>query len=283
MTGRDKPKILLDGLTFPEEPRWRDGRLWFSDFYSHRVIAVDLDGRAETIAEVPQQPSGLGFMPDGTLLIVSMRDRRLLRRDGGTLRLVADLSALAGGYCNDMVVDAAGRGYVGNFGFDRHGGEDPRTTCLIRVDPDGRATPAADGLMFPNGTVITPDGKTLIIAETYAHRLTAFDVGRDGTLANRRLFAALDGVHPDGICLDAEGAVWVANARAPLLLRVLDGGRIADTISTGTHNTYACMLGGGDRRTMFICTCLGFGPGQASKRDGRIETVRVDVPGAGLP
>ncbi len=283
MTNPDKLDVLLDGLTFPEGPRWHDGRLWLSDFYSHRVIKVGLDGRAETVVEVPQQPSGLGFRPDGTLLIVSMRDRRLMRLEGTKLALVADLSALAPSHCNDMVVDGAGRAYVGNFGFDRHAGEAPRATCLVRVDPDGRASVAADELMFPNGTVIAPDGRTLIIAETYAQRLTAFDLGPDGALANRRLFAALDGVYPDGICLDAEGAVWVADARGPRVVRVLDGGRIARTIATGERNTYACMLGGADRRTLFICTNTGSGPGMAAKRDGRIEMIRVDVPGAGWP
>jgi len=283
MTNPDKVDVLLDGLTFPEGPRWHDGRLWLSDFYSHRVIKVGLDGRAETVVEVPQQPSGLGFRPDGTLLIVSMRDRRLMRLEGTKLALVADLSALAPSHCNDMVVDGAGRAYVGNFGFDRHAGEAPRATCLVRVDPDGRASVAADELMFPNGTVIAPDGRTLIIAETYAQRLTAFDLGPDGALANRRLFAALDGIYPDGICLDAEGAVWVADARGPRVVRVLDGGRIARTIATGERNTYACMLGGADRRTLFICTNTGSGPGMAAKRDGRIEMIRVEVPGAGWP
>src|SRR5438128_5702543 len=161
---------LVDGLTFPEAPRWRDGKLWFSDFYTHRVLTVDPRGTLETVVEVPQRPSGLGWTPDGALLVVSMLDRRLLRVDGGKLRVVADLSTLATGPCNDMVVDAAGRAYVGNFGFDRHRGEPPRTTCLARIDPDGAVTRAADELSFPNGTIITPDGRTLIVAETLAHR-----------------------------------------------------------------------------------------------------------------
>jgi sugar lactone lactonase YvrE len=283
MPDADKLDVLVDGLTFVEGPRWHDGKLWFSDFYSHRVIKAGLDGRAETVVVVPQQPSGLGWRPDGTLLIVSMRDRRLMRLDGGKLGLVADLSALATGNCNDLVVDAAGRAYVGNFGFDRHAGEAPRAAVLARVDPDGRVSAAADELMFPNGTVITPDGRTMIVAETYAHRLTAFDVSADGALSNRRLFAALPGVHPDGICLDAQGAVWVADARAPRVLRVLDGGHIARTIATGDRNTYACMLGGDDRRTLFVCTNTGSGPAMADKRDGRVDMIRVDLPGAGLP
>jgi sugar lactone lactonase YvrE len=275
--------IVVDGLTFPEAPRWRDGRLWFSDFYTQRVLTVDPAGRLETVIEVPSRPSGLGWMPDGALLVVSMLDRRLLRVEGGKPRVVADLSALATGPCNDMVVDAAGRAYVGNFGFDRHRGDPPRTTCIARVDPDGTVTRAADELSFPNGTVITPDGRTLIVAETLAHRLTAFDVAADGTLSNRRLFAALDSCFPDGICLDVEGAVWVADARTPRVLRVLDGGRIERTIPTGARFAFACMLGDHDRRTLYLCTSTGSGPAMADKRDGAIERVRVDVPGAGLP
>jgi sugar lactone lactonase YvrE len=278
-----KPEPLLEGLTFPEGPRWRDGRLWFSDFYSHRVIALDLKGKAETIVSVPQQPSGLGWRPDGTLLIVSMLDRKLMRLEGKVLREVADLSGLASGPCNDMVVDSEGRAYVGNFGFNRHLGEPERTTCIVRVDLDGRATQAVDDLMFPNGTVITPDGKTLIVGETFVHRLTAFDVAANGTLSRRRVWAEAPGCFPDGMCLDAEGAIWVADARGQRVVRVLEGGRIAQTISTGKQGTYACMLGGDDRRTLFLCTSSGSGPAMAEKRDGKIETVRVDVPGAGLP
>jgi sugar lactone lactonase YvrE len=275
---------LLDGLTFTEAPRWHDGRLWFSDFYTQRVIAVDPDGRAETMLEVPQRPSGLGWMPDGSLLVVSMLDRRLLRVENGSTRVHADLSAVATGPCNDMVVDASGRAYVGNFGYDRHKGEPPRTTCLARVDPDGRVTRAAEDLFFPNGTVITPDGRTMIVAETQGHRLTAFDVAPDGTLGNRRVWAPLDdAVFPDGICLDAEGAIWVSDARGLALLRVREGGKIDGTVSTGIRYAFACMLGGADRQTLFVCTSTGSGPAMAEKRDGAIETVRVDVPGAGLP
>ena len=283
MTGGDKIEILLDGLTFPEAPRWRDGKLWFSDFYSHRVLRLGLDGKAETIAEVPQRPSGLGWMPDGTLLVVSMLDRRVLKLEGGTLRPFADLSELATGPCNDMVVDRTGRAYVGNFGFDRHGGEPERLTCIARIDPDGRTTRAADDLFFPNGTVITADGKRLVVGETLSKRLTAFDIGADGALSNRRLFAQFEDCYPDGICLDAEGAIWVADARGNRALRVLDGGRVERTISTGEQGCYACMLGGDDRRTLFLCTSSGSGPAMAKKRDGRIEFIRVDVAGAGLP
>ncbi|MFI4986838.1 MAG: SMP-30/gluconolactonase/LRE family protein [Alphaproteobacteria bacterium] len=282
-TAAAETEVLLAGLTFPEAPRWRDGKLWLSDFYSYRVLTVDPAGRSETVVHVPQRPSGLGWTQGGQLLVVAMLERGVLRLADGKLVPYADLSALAGGLCNDMVVDTAGRAYVGNFGFDRHAGEAPRTTCIARVDPDGRIERAADDLMFPNGMVISPDGKRFIVAETYANRLTAFDVGATGALLNRRVFAELGDCFPDGICLDAEGAVWVADARGQRVIRVLDGGRIARTVSTAAQGSYACMLGGEDRRTLFICTSSGSGPAMAEKRDGRIERVHVDVPGAGLP
>ena len=274
-------EVLLDGLTFPEGPRWHAGKLWFSDFYSHRVLTVDLQGRAETVAEVAQQPSGLGWTPDGTLLVVSMLDRRLLQiDDDGKQRVVADLSALAGGPCNDMVVDAKGRAYIGNFGSED--GERP-PTVMIRVDPDGATSVAADDLAFPNGTVISADGRVLVVAETYAGRLTAFDVADDGSLANRRTFARIERCFPDGICLDAEGAIWVADAGGNRVVRVFEGGRIERTISVGERTAYACMLGGPERRTLFVCTCTGSGAHAAQNKDGRIETINVAVPGAGLP
>jgi sugar lactone lactonase YvrE len=197
--------------------------------------------------------------------------------------VVADLSALATGPCNDMVVDGHGRAWVGNFGFDRHRGEAQRTTCIVRVDPDGKATKAADDLLFPNGTVITPDGKTLIVGETFAHRLTAFDVAADGTLSNRRAWAQIEGCYPDGICLDAEGAIWVSDPFGHRLVRVFEGGRIAREIDLAPRGAYACILGGTDRRTLFVCTNSGSGPSMADKRDGRIEILRVEAPGAGWP
>ncbi len=274
---------LLEGLTFPEGPRWHDGRLWFSDFYAHEVVAVDLDGRRETMAEVPGQPSGLGWTPDGRLLVVSMTDRRLLRQDPGGLVEVADLSGLAGYHCNDMVVDGDGGAYVGNFGYNSHDGDDFKLADLIRVEPDGTASVAAAGLAFPNGSVITPDGGTLIVGETRGHILSAWDRAADGGLSNRRVWADLDGGYPDGICLDAEGAVWVSDPRNKETIRVLEGGEVTERISTGDYGSFACMLGGGDRRTLFICTCLQSGPGTAELRSGRIETVQVEVPGAGWP
>ena len=278
-----KLEPLLTGLSFGEGPRWRDGKLWFSDFYVHLVRTVDEAGRAETIVEVPGQPSGLGWRPDGTMLIVSMTDRRLMRFSGGKLSVEADLGGLATGHCNDMIVDASGRAYVGNFGFDRHAGEAQRTTCLIRVDTDGSVHKAADDLLFPNGTVITPDGRTMIVGETFAHRLTAFDIAADGTLSNRRPWATIEGCFPDGICLDAEGAIWVSDPFGRRVLRVLEGGKITHSLDLAPRGAYACMLGGADRRTLFVVTNSKSGPTTAQTLEGRIETMRVDVPGAGLP
>jgi len=284
MATQDGLQTVLGGLTFPEGPRWHEGRLWFSDFYTHRVIALSDEGWAETMVHVPQQPSGLGWRPDGTLLVVSMLDRALMRVERGELVREADLSGLAGGPCNDMVVDAVGRAYVGNFGFDRYKGEAERAAVLVRVDPDGSVHAAADGLMFPNGAVITPDGTQLIIGETLGHRLTLFDIGSDGGLSGRRVFAQFEDVWPDGICLDAEGAVWVADPRGHRVVRAVEGQGVVQTIrmAEGRH-AFACMLGGADRKTLYICTSTASGPGMAAKRDGAIEVVRVEVPGAGLP
>lgn len=280
----DAPEVLLDGLAFAEGPRWHDGRLFFSDMHAGAVLAVDADGRAETIVRVEGDPSGLGWLPDGRMLVVSMRDRRLLRHDPGGLVTLADLSRLASFHCNDMVVDAAGRAYVGNFGFDLHV-EKPafRKTNLVLVHPDGRAVAVADDLSFPNGTVITPDGRTLVVGESFAARLTAFDIAPDGSLSGRRVFAKLEGAVPDGICLDAEGAIWVASPVSGEVLRVHEGGRVSQRIPVETQ-AFACMLGGPDRRTLYVCTAATSHPEECqAKRTGRIETVRVEVPGAGLP
>ena len=227
-----------------------------------------------------------------------MKDQRLLRMDGegptdgepangestrGELVEVADLSGLATHFCNDMVMSASGHAYVGNFGFDLEAGADPVATCLIHVSPDGAVSVAADDVMFPNGTVITPDGDTLILAETFASRLTAFRIEADGSLTERRVWAPLGDGIPDGICLDAEGAIWVADPRANEVFRVLEGGEVTDRITTGDLGAFACMLGGADRRTLYVCTAAGSGSAAAGKRSGRIEQVRVEVPGDGLP
>ncbi len=276
-------EVLIDGLAFPEGPRWREGRLWFSDMHHHVVMTVDPSGATEEVARVEARPSGLGWLPDGRLLVVSMLDRRLLRLEGGELVEHADLSELAPWHCNDMVVDGHGRAYVGNFGFDLDGGEEPRKTPLVLVHPDGRAEVAAEGLRFPNGAVITPDGGTLVVGETFAARLTAFRIGEDGRLTDRREWARLQGAVPDGICLDAEGAIWVACPVSNQLLRVCEGGAVTHRIPSD-RKAIACMLGGDDGRTLFALTARTTSPDEAPKqRSGRVERVPVDVPGAGWP
>ena len=282
----------MDGLTFGEAPRWHDGKFYFSDFYSHKVFSLDMEGNSELIVEVPNQPSGLGWLLDGTMLIVSMKDRKLLSYKNNTLKEVADLSLLAGFHCNDMVVDDQGNAYIGNFGFNTYSGEEVKPANLILVRPGETPCVAADDLLFPNGTVITPDGNTLIVGETYAARLTAFDVNPDATLSNRRVWADLslsvddgDVPVPDGMCLDAEGAIWVASPTTAEVIRVKEGGEILDRVLVST-NAYACMLGGDDLRTLFICTsnASGVDPEAALReKSGKIEVVRVEVPGAGKP
>ena len=278
-----EPRILLAGLAFPEGPRWHDDRLWFSDMHAHRVMTVDLDGHSETIVDVEHCPSGLGWLPDGRLLVVSMTDRRLLRLDPDGLQEVADLSGLASHDCNDMVVDAHGRAYIGNFGFDLHARAEAKNAEIVLVTPDGDARVVAEDLHFPNGTVITPDGRTLIVGESFGACLTAFDIAEDGSLSGRRVFAKLDGLLADGICLDAEGAVWVASPVSHAAVRVAEGGAEKDRVAVETQ-AYACMLGGPDGRTLFLCTSGAMGPEDCrAQRSGRIEAVTVEVPRAGLP
>ncbi len=277
-------QVVAEGLSFPEGPRWHEGAFYFSDFYRHSVFRISAIGTLETVAGVPTQPSGLGWLPDGRMLIVSMTDRKLLRQEAdGSLVEHANLYDLAAYHCNDMVVDATGGAYVGNFGFNSHGGETPREGNLIRISPAGAVSVAAEGLAFANGSVITPDGKVLIVGETRGNRLSAWDIASDGSLSNRRIWADLGKNFPDGICLDAEGAIWVADPRNNETIRFAEGGEVLQRISTGDRGSFACMLGGEDRRTLYICTCAGSGPAAAERRDGRIETIRVNIPGAGHP
>jgi sugar lactone lactonase YvrE len=276
-------KVLLDGLAFPEGPRWHDGKLFFSDMHARQVHAVDMSGKSEVICEVPAWPSGLGWLPDGRMLVVSMTDRKLLRLDRDGLKEYGDMSKLAPFHCNDMVVDKEGRAYVGNFGFDLHANEKPRGTTLVMVAPDGSARIVAEELMFPNGAVITPDGKTLIVGESFGQRLTAFDVAADGALKNRRVWADLGKSVPDGICLDAESAIWVACPTASEVIRVKQGGEVTERIKVET-DAFACMLGGPDGRTLFVATAANSDPEKCrADRTGRIEMTQVEVPRAGLP
>jgi sugar lactone lactonase YvrE len=278
------PKVLLDGLYFPEGPRWNDGALYFSDMHGRAVWRLTPEGQASKIGDFDDEVSGLGWLPDGTMLAVSMSPRHLLRLLPKGTEIAVDLSSYVANPINDMVIDRQGRAYIGGFGFNLFNGEQPRTTGLLCVEPNGRVREVADDLHFPNGMVITPDGKTLIVGETLGARMTAFEVQPDGGLAKRRVFAAIDGLIPDGCCLDAEGAVWVAWPGSHKVVRVRDGGEIADTIELPGRHAYACMLGGPDRRDLYICTALDHMPDVIkAKREGKIEVTRVQVPGAGLP
>ncbi len=294
-------QTLITGGHFFEGPRWRDGRWWVSDFYSHTVSTVTTDGVQETACEVPGQPSGLGWLPDGSLLIGSMRDHRVLRRTpDGQVQEYADLTEHCGGKLNDLVVSADGRTYAGNFGFDLMGGVDPTTASLIRIDSDRSVHVAALDLHFPNGAVITPDGSTLIVGETLGGRYTSFRIGPDGELTDRAVWAefaplppagslndvlAVVGVAPDGCTLDAEGYIWFADALGGRVARAAPGGQIVDEIAAPEGlNFYACALGGEDGRTLLMCGAPDFfeGPRQAV-REAVLITAQVDAPHAGLP
>ncbi len=290
---------ILSELSFLECPRWHDGRIWVVDFYTHRVLSAAEDGQDVRVeAEVPQQPSGLGWLPDGRLLVVSMRDARVMRREAdGQLVVHAELAGLVGGHPNDMVVDDRGRGYVGNFGFDLMAGAPLAPTVLLRVDPDGSVTQVADDLWFPNGSVIT-DSRVLLVDETFGNRVTAFDIQDDGSLSNRRNWATFGElpttrdvggsigqlvVAPDGCCLDAEGAMWIADATHGRVVRVREGGEIVDEI-VPSSGVFACMLGGPDGRTLYMCTAPDFDEhARSATHEARLLATRVDVPHAGRP
>ncbi len=277
-------EVLADGFEYLEGPRWRGGRLWMSDSFGGQVFTVSPDGGVETVVEVPGKPSGIGFLPDGTPLIVSMKDRRLLRLENGRLACHAELGPLVTGMTNDMVVDAQGRAYVGNFGFDLFGGEDFRPANIVMVSPAGEAKVVAEDVEFPNGTVILPSGEVMVVAETFGHRLTAFDVASDGMLSNRRLFADLGEYGPDGICLDQEGAIWVSAFNHGIFMRVLEGGTITHRIDRSDRHAVACQLGGSDGHTLFCLTCEGsWEEICAGKSRARVEVASVDIPGAGSP
>ena len=268
---------LTNDIVFAEGPRWRDGRLWFSDMHGGAVHSVDLRGdrRCELTLD-DHRPSGLGFLPDGSLLVVSIDERQVLRWDGASLTVHADLSELEPIGCNDMIVDDRGVAYVGAFPEVAQ-----PSTSIYRVDPDGHTTVAASDVVFPNGMVITPDG-ALIVAESLGRRFTQFDIGEGGELENRRLFAECPGYGPDGICLDAEGAIWAAMPLAHQFLRIAPGGEVLETIEMGERLAIACALGGPERRHLFLLSALGHSADElAGTRRSRIDVVEVEVAGAG--
>src|SRR6478752_6738710 len=287
-------RTVLDDLVFTEGPRWRDGRLWCSDMHDHRVISTGLDGAVHTVVRVEDdEPSGLGWLPDGRLLVVAMETQRLLRVEpDGELAVHADLSSAARGSLNDMIVAADGTAYLGDMGVRIHElGSERRVGQTFRVAPDGTWECAADDLESPNGHILADDGRTLIVAESGGGRLTAFTVREDGTLTDRRTYAHLTPARddvifapPDGICLDAEGAVWVADPLGARVFRVREGGDVTDSIGFDDVIPVACVLGGDDRRTLLMCVAADW-HAEVVKRapTARIDACEVDVPGAGRP
>lgn len=293
-------RTLVSGMSYTECPRWHEGRLWFADFYTFAIYSMAADGSdLRTEVEVPAQPSGLGWLPDGRLLYVSMKDRKVMRRERDGSQVVhADLTNSVGGHPNDMVVDTQGRCWLGDFGFDLMAGADIETTGLLRIDPDGNIAKVADDLWFPNGMVVTRDGGTLLVDETFANRISAFTIRPDGTLGERQDWARFGDLPttrvvaeavpqavfaPDGCCLDADGHLWVADAVGGRVCRVAEGGEILETILPGT-GVFACMLGGEDGRTLYLSCAPDFDEhARTAAREGEIKATTVEVPHAGRP
>lgn len=293
--------LLTDGGSFFEGPRWRDDRWWVSDFYRHGVYTVTTDGLVEKVLDAPEQSSGLGWLPDGSLVYVSMVDRKVMRRSPeGETCVYADLSGYATGHVNDLVAANDGNVWVGNFGFDLMEGADLQPAKLMRIDPEGKLSVAAEDLYFPNGMVITPDQKTLVVGETFGNRMTAFTIADDGELYDRRDWAEFGprpapgpradmlkqlSIGPDGCCLDAEGQIWIADAFNQRCIRVAEGGEITDEIKAPEgQGVFACMLGDTDGRTLLMCCA----PDSSAKRrkqanEATLYTARVAVPHAGNP
>ena len=304
-------KKLTGGLYFGEGPRWHENKLWFSDFYSHKVMTLDENNSLETVCVVPSQPSGLGWLPNGDLLIVSMLDRKILKFSEGSISVHADLSEYVAHKCNDMVVGRDGTAYVGNFGMG-DAGESLNSTHLMIVKSDGTVLKGPDNLLFPNGTVITEDGKKLIIAETLGAKLTSFDIEDNGELTNRKLWARTSplfslliikflssmgfdlskvdfskyskNLHvPDGICLDEKNGIWIASPTTKAVVRIEKGGNITDTINT-PKGAFACMLGGKERKTLYVIISNSSDPEEAqASPEGEIHSIEVEIPGVGKP
>lgn len=268
-------EILLDALMFPEGPRWHQDKLWFTDQHARQIRTVDLNGKSAVIAELADLPGGLGWLPDGRLLVVSMKKRQLLVLEQDQLHVFADLSALASFHCNDLLVDQQGRSYVGNFGYDLHGGAAISNAEIILVTAEGQPRIVATDVIFPNGMAMTSDQQTLLVAETFAARISSFEIQPDGSLGERKLWADLDGAYPDGICLDRNGAIWAACPNTEEVIHVEQGSKITDRIeSVGTP--YACMLGGGKQAQLFVLTSETDDPEEAQRlRSGRIEIVSL--------
>ena len=278
--------VLADKFAFLEGPRWRDNKLWVSSMYANTVYALSEDGQREKVVTLNDHPSGLGWLPDGTLIIVSMHEQKLLKLVNNALQEHSDISHLVNSPINDMVIDKKGNAYVGNVGFNFFEGEKFKPTNLVLVKPNGAAREVAQGLAVPNGPVVTPDGKTLVVAESWGKKLSAFDIAEDGSLSGQRVWADLKGLaSPDGICMDAEGAIWVANFTGHNFIRVEEGGNISHRVNIDTDRApVACTLGGSNGCTLFMLTYKGLiadaGPDQLF---ARIETIKVDVAASGSP
>lgn len=293
-------RTVADGYTYTEGLRWYNGELWFVDFYTKTVNKVTAEGEVQLICEVEAQPSGLGWLPDGRLLVVSMKDRRVLRQEeDGTLVEHADLSEVFTGHANDMVVAPNGNAYVGNFGFDLMGGADHEFANVALVRPDGSVQVAAEHLSFPNGMVITPDEKTLIVNELFGNRISQFDIHDDGTLGERRDVAnfgdlgdepnvdqrlASATIGPDGLALDASGAVWIADSINSRAARIAEGGEILETVSTAPDGVFAVALGGENGNTLFLSVAPDFDETKRSAaREAAVKAVEMEVGHAGTP
>jgi sugar lactone lactonase YvrE len=275
-------EVLMEGIVFGESPRWHDGKVWFSDWGAHQVIALDPGGRHEVVAAVESFPMCIDILPDGRVLVVDSARRRLLRREpDGSLVQHADLAGISGKPWNDIVADSRGRAYVNNIGFDFPGGEfAPGLVAL--VTPEGGVSQVADGLSFPNGMAISPDGATLIVAESYANRLSGYDIGSDGSLGSRRTWAETPGDHPDGICMDAEGAVWYADVGNRHCVRVREGGQVLATVDLD-RGAFACVLSRGDQPRLFVTAQTWSGGSQPAPPSGQIVAFPAPAPGAGRP
>ncbi|MFM0554680.1 SMP-30/gluconolactonase/LRE family protein [Paraburkholderia sediminicola] len=248
--------LVADGFVFLEAPRWYDNRLWVSDVFDFKLYTVSEDGTRSVVCNVPGRPAGIGFLPDKTPIVVSCADKKLMKVSEGVLSVYADLTDFAPGDLNDLVVDDMGRAYVGNFGYDLFGGAPVEATDMHVVEPDGSIRVAATGLEFPNGAVIKDDGRTLVVAETWSGKLTAYDRAVNGDLSHRRLFADLGGRQPDGICVDKHGAIWAGCYNTGEFIRVIEGGEVTDRVKF-EGNAVSCAMGGRNGTTLYCCVYLG--------------------------
>jgi len=280
-----QPSLIFSDLRFPEGARWHEGRLWFSDMHTGQVFKANPMARTlEEVAVVDDQPSGLGWLPDGSLLISCMLQRQVRRvAPDGSVRVFADLSGLTDAPINDLVTDATGRTFLGGFGYDLYADAPQRPGPVFRIDPDGTPTVVAEDLVFPNGMVILPGTSTLVVAETWAARLSAFDIDDDGNLVDKRVWAELPaGSTPDGVCVDAASGVWVSSISTSLFLRIEAGGRVTQSIEVEDRCATDCILGGPGGTTLYVLTSNSWMPADTLVREGRVEAVEVTVPSSAV-